>query len=107
MVELTLGLDLGTTSLGWALVDQQERRILGAGIRIFPEGVDRDQQGGEKSKPEARRNARAMRRQIARRSARLRSLREALVAAGLFPADQEAQGELLSLDPYQLRRRAW
>ena len=31
-----LGLDLGTNSIGWALVDSEERRILGMGSRIIP-----------------------------------------------------------------------
>ena len=31
-----LGLDLGTNSIGWAVVDDSEKKILDAGIRIFP-----------------------------------------------------------------------
>ena len=31
-----LGLDLGTNSIGWALVDSEEQRILGMGSRIIP-----------------------------------------------------------------------
>src|SRR5262245_10016486 len=51
----TLGLDLGPNSIGWSLVDEQSQRIVAAGVRVFPEGVDRDQQGGEHSKSEQRR----------------------------------------------------
>jgi len=40
----TLGLDLGTNSIGWALVQSgiegQEGSILGAGSRIIPMGQD-------------------------------------------------------------------
>ena len=50
MAELTLGLDVGPNSIGWSLVDEAPSRLLAAGVRVFPEGVDRDQQGGEKSK---------------------------------------------------------
>lgn len=32
-----LGLDLGTNSIGWALIENNN--ILGMGSRIFPEGV--------------------------------------------------------------------
>ena len=31
-----LGLDLGTNSIGWALVDSEERKTLGMGSRIIP-----------------------------------------------------------------------
>jgi CRISPR-associated endonuclease Csn1 len=31
-----LGLDLGTNSIGWALIDNREKRILGMGSRIIP-----------------------------------------------------------------------
>ena len=34
---------------------RRRARRLAAGVRVFPEGVDRDQQGGEKSKTQARR----------------------------------------------------
>ncbi|NCT18442.1 MAG: hypothetical protein GW771_09450, partial [Flavobacteriia bacterium] len=34
-----LGLDLGTNSIGWAVVDDNANKILGMGSRIFPEGV--------------------------------------------------------------------
>ena len=50
VAELTLGLDLGPNSIGWVLVDEAGQSTLAAGVRVFPEGVDRDQQGGEKSK---------------------------------------------------------
>jgi len=34
-----LGLDLGTNSIGWAVVDDSQNKILGTGVRIFPMGV--------------------------------------------------------------------
>jgi hypothetical protein len=67
------------------VVDEAGKQIVATGVRIFPEGVDRDQQGGEMSKNEQRRIARGMRRQVARRARRQRLLREALVKAGLLP----------------------
>lgn len=44
-----LGLDLGTNSIGWALVDSEEQRILGMGSRIIPmdQGVLDTFSGGE------------------------------------------------------------
>jgi CRISPR-associated endonuclease Csn1 len=35
-----LGLDLGTNSIGWALVDNEEKKILGLGSRIIPMSQD-------------------------------------------------------------------
>ena len=31
-----LGLDLGTNSIGWALIDSKEQKIIKAGSRIIP-----------------------------------------------------------------------
>ncbi|MDR2409842.1 MAG: type II CRISPR RNA-guided endonuclease Cas9 [Bacteroidales bacterium] len=36
-----LGLDLGTNSIGWALVDKDNQKILGMGSRIIPMGQDK------------------------------------------------------------------
>lgn len=101
----TLGLDLGSNSIGWALIDEECGSIMATGVRIFPEGVDRDQQGGEQSKNEARRIARGMRRQIARRALRKRKLRSCLQEVGLWPLDLDAAVKLEAIDPYELRRR--
>ena len=35
-----LGLDLGTNSIGWAVVDDKNNKISGMGSRIFPMGVE-------------------------------------------------------------------
>jgi CRISPR-associated endonuclease Csn1 len=106
MADLTLGLDLGSNSIGWALLDEEGKRVVAAGSRVFPEGVDRDQQGGEVSKSEGRRVSRGMRRQIARRARRKRQLRAALVSVGLLPTDVSEQTALDRLDPYVLRKKA-
>lgn len=102
----TLGLDLGSNSIGWALIDGANHRVIAAGARVFPEGVDRDQSGGEVSKNETRRIARGMRRQIRRRARRKRLLREALVIAGLLPETAADQAKLDELNPYELRAKA-
>jgi CRISPR-associated endonuclease Csn1 len=102
----TLGLDIGSNSVGWALVDESAHTIVAMGVRVFPEGVDRDKQGGELSKNVNRRQARALRRQIARRARRRRLLRRSLVDCGLYPADRAKQAQLDALDPYALRARA-
>jgi len=101
-----LGIDLGTNSIGWALIDENAGKIVAAGVRVFPEGVDRDQQGGELSKNETRRTKRGSRRQTARRARRKRRLRELLISEGLFPEDSTLQDGLFQLDPYELRAKA-
>lgn len=105
MGQTVLGLDLGPTSIGWALLDEARGRILGLGVRVFPEGVDRDQ-GGEKSKSATRRTSRGMRRQIARRCSRKRRLRQLLTEVGLLPSDQSELAHVLAMNPYRLRGRA-
>jgi len=104
----TLGLDIGTTSIGWALVEDTKghERVIASGVRIFPEGVDRDQQGGEQAKTQTRREKRGQRRQIARRARRKLQLRELLSDCGLLPTEADELEEIIGLNPYPLRLRA-
>lgn len=117
MSELTLGLDLGSQSLGWALIDEAGHKLIAAGVRVFPEGVDRDTSGAEIPKMQQRREARGMRRQIARRARRKRKLRALLVKCGLLPdvallpndhphRVQWESDAFKAEDPYSLRARA-
>ena len=102
-----LGVDLGTNSLGWAVLwlnSKGEPEELGsAGSRIFSDG--RDPKSGA-SLAVDRREARAMRRRRDRFQQRQRALMKYLVADGLFPADPAARKALEVLDPYALRARA-
>jgi len=109
MSNLVLGLDLGPNSIGWSLVDESNHKIVGSGVRIFPEGVDNFDtgKGKEESRNETRRVARSMRRQIARRAQRKWRLRKALIDVGLFPSNPDEQATLYrDEDPYQLRAKA-
>lgn len=110
MGNLTLGLDLGTNSIGWALVDyddnQQPLQLVACGSRIFQEAVEA-KTGTPKN--HARRAARAARKLVARRKQRRTKLLNLLVRHGLLPQD-EAERNALLLDnqahnPYQLRKR--
>lgn len=107
---LTLGLDVGSSSVGWALIESDEERregrVVGAGVRVFPEGVDRDQQGGEQSKSQTRRTARGMRRQHQRRGRRIRELRSLLTDHELLPKADRDLERVLALNPYSLRAKA-
>ena len=64
-------LDLGTNSLGWALVDESENEytLIDKGVDIFQEGVARDK-NNEKPAVQDRTSARALRRHYFRRRLR-------------------------------------
>lgn len=85
-----LGLDLGTSSIGWAVVDDEKQSILGMGTRIFPEGVANLGQGDrEISKNAERTDARGIRRQAYRRRLRKILLLKTLVKNQLCPIPEE------------------
>ena len=116
-----LGLDLGTNSIGWALIDDGEHTILGIGSRIFPEGVVNlgEGEGREASKNASRTDARGTRRQFFRRRLRKRYLLRELAKTNMCPIDYNLikiwnQKEIFSndilqdwlkLNPYQLRAK--
>ncbi len=104
MTKTTLGIDLGTNSIGWALLNEKKEQIIATGVRIFPEGVDRDQKGGEISKNQTRREKRGQRRQTARRRSRKHRLLKQLIEVGLLPQQQDDFYPLLT-NPYELRKR--
>ena len=100
----TLGLDIGSKSIGWALLSAKPKRsIIDIGVRVFPEGVDRDNKGAEKSKNATRRDARGARRVHQRRNMRRDELVKALRESGILPDDEEALKDLLKKEPYQFR----
>jgi CRISPR-associated endonuclease Csn1 len=103
---LIFGLDIGTTSIGFAAIDLDEAnrsgRILRLGARIFPEARDAD--GTPLN--QQRRAKRMLRRQLRRRRERRRSLNELLAAHGLLPAFGGKKWDaLMKIDPYALRAR--
>ncbi|HUU40331.1 MAG TPA: type II CRISPR RNA-guided endonuclease Cas9, partial [Desulfatiglandales bacterium] len=103
----TLGLDIGSKSIGWAILrDTPKRSIVDIGVRVFPEGVDRDTKGAEKSKSATRREARGARRTHTRRNLRRDTLVKTLRENSLLPERDEDLRKLLSeRDPYQIRAR--
>ena len=82
---LVFGLDIGTTSIGFAVIHQNPEPGTGAiqrlGVRIFPEA--RDPKGTPLN--QERRQARLRRRQLRRRRNRRQSLQQLLCDAGLLP----------------------
>ena len=57
----TLGLDIGTNSIGWGIVDENAEKIEKCGVYIFPEGV-KIEKGVESSKASERTGFRSARR---------------------------------------------
>ncbi len=90
-----LGLDLGTQSVGWSLVEaawneEAKRwvpfRLEAMGARIFDPGVEGDISAGrDESRGVKRRQARGQRRTLARRAGRMHALFLELVKAALLP----------------------
>ncbi|GAA0523935.1 type II CRISPR RNA-guided endonuclease Cas9 [Chitinophaga japonensis] len=91
-----LGLDIGSNSIGWAVVnldfDNEQGEILGAGSRIVPMDADlltNFEQGNSVSKTAARRQARGARRLRHRYKLRRQRLIELLKLLGWLPATFE------------------
>ncbi len=84
-----LGLDLGTASVGWAVVGvgagDRPEELIASGVRIFPAGKEGVGTGKEESLNVKRRTARLRRRLLDRRTRRRRNLFKILMAAGLLP----------------------
>ncbi|MCG8587477.1 MAG: hypothetical protein MI757_22450, partial [Pirellulales bacterium] len=86
-----LGIDLGPSSIGWAVIELDEHgnpvRILAAGVRRFEAGVQGDiESGRDVSSATERRDARGPRRQHWRRQWRQRKVFRLLARHGLLPA---------------------
>lgn len=101
-----LALDLGSTSLGWALLRLNAQwdpsAIIKAGVRIFSDG--RNPKDGS-SLAVTRRAARAMRRRRDRLLKRKARMLAALERHGFFPQDEATRKALEKLNPYALRAR--
>lgn len=102
---VTIGLDIGSNSVGSAWVDE-DKEIIEVGCSVFPAGVDDTGDGRGAPKNQARREKRSARRNISRRSSRKRKLRRFLIHAGLLPRERAAAEALLQQDPWELRRSA-
>lgn len=87
-----LGLDLGTNSLGWAIVEESENgySLIDKGVDIFQEGVARDK-NNEKPAVQDRTNARTLRRHYFRRRLRKIELLKVLIRYDLCPPLTDGQ----------------
>lgn len=101
-----LSLDMGSTSLGWAMVrlnpQDEPCAIIKAGVRIFSDG--RNPKDGS-SLAVTRRDARAMRRRRDRLLKRKTRMIRTLVEHGFFPEDVAERKQLEKLEPLALRAK--
>ena len=100
-LDYILGLDLGASSIGWAVIKAASGAPAGlmrAGVRIFEAGLAGDLESG-RAEPRnlKRRLARQARRQTDRRRRRLRQVYRVLQRAGLLP-DGAPQDVIPALD---------
>ncbi|ERL47026.1 NAD-dependent epimerase-dehydratase protein [Candidatus Micropelagos thuwalensis] len=101
-----LGLDVGTNSLGWAVIGLKEdvpSSVLATGVRIFSEGRDAKTKSTLKASRTEKRSARRRRDRFLQRQTFLIS---EMVKSGLFPKDIVEQKNLELLDPYEIRFKA-
>ncbi|MDO8442570.1 MAG: type II CRISPR RNA-guided endonuclease Cas9 [Polaromonas sp.] len=101
-----LALDLGSTSLGWAMIrlnaENQPCAVIKAGVRIFSDG--RNPKDGS-SLAVTRRDARSMRRRRDRLLKRKARMMRSLVEHHFFSSDEAERKALLTLNPYTLRAK--
>ncbi len=104
MRKLRLGLDIGTNSIGWAILDLGEGvspvSIEDSGVRIFSDGRNpKDKQ----SLAVQRRLPRQQRKTRDRYLTRRRRFMSQLIQYGLMPEDEAARKDLECVDPWGLR----
>jgi CRISPR-associated endonuclease Csn1 len=102
---ISLGLDIGSNSVGSAWIDT-DHKIIQMGVSVFPAGVDEQENKRGAPKNQARRLARSQRRTIDRRAWRKRKLITFLKDHGFLPIDATELQRLFDLDPWHLRRKA-
>ncbi len=109
--EYTIGLDVGTNSIGWSVIKEEDGQPIGfvdCGSRIFIRSVE-DKSPTPKNRK--RRDSRLQRRQVQRRSRRKSRLRNYLVSKEFLPEalrNNPAPEEDLNRlgDPYSIRKKA-
>lgn len=111
-----LGLDLGTTSIGWALVHEAENEsekssIIKLGVRVNPLTTDESQNFGKGKEIDTnakRRMKRSMRRNLQRYKQRRNTLRTILIKHGFITENTllSEQGSHSTYETYHLRAKA-
>lgn len=106
LMRYRLALDLGSTSLGWAMIrlnaSNQPCAVIKAGVRIFSSG--RNPKDGS-SLAVTRREARAMRRRRDRLFKRKVRMIDTLIKYGFFPMEEAQRKALETMNPFILRAK--
>lgn len=107
-MKYSLGLDIGTSSVGWAVLDLEKERIHDLGVRIFERPED-PQNGDSLAKP--RRDARSARRRLKRRRQRLNHLKQFFIDQNILTKNRVEEvlsnkSDFNKLDVYALRSKA-
>ena len=84
-MKYTLGLDIGITSVGWAVLNLDDRHVEDMGVRAF-NAAENPKTRASLAAP--RREARCARRRLRRRAGRLRRAKDLFVKHGLVAADR-------------------
>ncbi|MBI4664873.1 MAG: type II CRISPR RNA-guided endonuclease Cas9 [Nitrospinae bacterium] len=105
-----LGLDIGTNSIGWAVIERDDEKlddvagtgkILGAGARVFTAPVEDKTEAPKNQERRAKRGARKI---LARRKMRREHLTNILVSTEMLPSDKDEREKLLNtINPYKAR----
>ncbi|MBS3991090.1 MAG: type II CRISPR RNA-guided endonuclease Cas9 [Erysipelothrix sp.] len=97
MTKIIVGLDIGITSVGWAVTDEDSGKIIDAGVRLFKEG-----QAGENVK---RRTFRSGRRLNRRRVHRVKDFVKLAIKEGLVKEDYEILSNPIELRVKGIRQK--
>lgn len=105
-MKYSLGLDIGTTSCGWSVINLDKKRIEDLGVRIF-DGAENPKNGQSLATP--RREKRSMRKRLHRRRIRLNFLKQFFIQQKILNSKQIES--LLAphknqLNPYTVREKA-
>lgn len=107
----TLGIDLGTNSLGWAILDDEKpaaAAIQDAGVVIFEEGIKRDKGNDSLETPAAERRKHRMARRLKfRRRMRKLKILEILIANGMCPLTVDELKRWKQTDSFPVKNRAF
>ncbi|MFA6650670.1 MAG: type II CRISPR RNA-guided endonuclease Cas9 [Candidatus Paceibacterota bacterium] len=99
----TIGLDVGTASVGWAIINNDLNRIEDLGVRVF-ESAENSKDGESLAKP--RREARSLRRRLDRRGYRLNRIKSLFQQYDLLTENEIIQAHSIANNPYEIRTKA-
>ena len=105
-MKYSLGLDIGTNSCGWSVINLDKKRIEDLGVRIF-DGAENPKNGQSLAAP--RREKRGMRKRLHRRRIRLNFLKQFFIQQKIL-SNQQIESLLAphknQIDPYAVREKA-